>query len=55
MRVIVPATRSFGEVVHFLDQAYTAETLSWSKHAKICLKSHQLTMVALLLDTDDPS
>lgn len=55
MAVQVPATRSFGEVVHFLDQAYTAETLSWSKHAKICLKSHQLTMVALLLDTDDPS
>lgn len=51
MKVHYPKTSSFGEVVHWLDAAYALDTASWSKHASICLTSHDMNLLVLYLDT----
>ena len=53
MSVEYPHFRSFGQTVHWLDVRYAMETMTWSKHANVCLQSHQNNLVVLLLDTDD--
>ncbi len=52
MKVEYPNSKGFADVVHWLDTAYAEETATWSKHANICLKSHEMDMLILLLDTD---
>lgn len=51
MKVHYPKSSSFGEVVHWLDAAYALDTASWSKHASICLTSHEMNLLVLYLDT----
>ena len=51
LKVDYPDTKAFGETVHWLDVAYAEDTASWSKHANICLTSHKMNLLILVLDT----
>lgn len=51
-RYYYPTSGGYAEVVHWLDAAYAEETMKWSKHAHVCLTSHQMNILVLFVEDE---
>ena len=55
LTVRYPQHKGFGEIVHWLDQSYAADTMAWSKHANRSIFSHQISSIILFIDAASQS